>query len=97
MSETLPPEPELQPLSTMGGWWLSLDCGCGMHVDYPLRLLAQRAGATARLCDAMARMRCKRCGARPLTAKLVDRPDQVNTTRTPRAQVHPLCLDLRQI
>jgi hypothetical protein len=51
-------------------------CGCGYHVDYPIRLLIEHYGPDADLHLISARLRCMNCKGRPVSVQLVDRPDR---------------------
>ena len=51
-------------LGRLRGGMLRITCGCGHSGDVPVAALAARHGEDARVCDAIATMRCSGCGAR---------------------------------
>ncbi len=59
-------------LQTVRGRWLHLRCGCGTAEAQPVRLMIQNRpeAAAGTLADAVVRLRCGACGARPATVHL---------------------------
>ena len=51
-------------------------CRCGYPVDYPVRLLIEHYGPETDLHRISAPLRCLNCKERPVSVKLVDRPDR---------------------
>ncbi|MCW2318547.1 hypothetical protein M2322_004116 [Rhodoblastus acidophilus] len=61
------------PLSLLHGYWLETRCRCKLSYT-PLATLAERAGASTRLGEALPRLKCQTCGERPSEIALVDDP-----------------------
>ena len=72
-----PPERPLAPARDHLDWWLIIRCRCGYRVDFPIRLLARRHGLDTDLNLVGRRLRCQRCGQRPLEVQMTDRPDRM--------------------
>ena len=49
-------------LGTLGMYWLKVTCACGHEGKIAVPDLAGRYGGETRVRDAIARMRCSRCG-----------------------------------
>ena len=73
MPDDLPFDPA-GPLSAIPAWWLEVQCGCGRMTQIPVELLLQRHGLQVRAPALVARMRCSRCGAPPVSAEWIDNP-----------------------
>ena len=69
----------MDTLGEFAGWWIEARCGCGSVAYMPVKLLLQQHGPDAQVSALVARMRCKRCQARPAAADLIDSP-QAGTT-----------------
>ena len=74
-----PSEPPLStPIAELSGFWLQPRC-CGQTTSYlPCRLLAAQHGWNTPLSAVCARLRC-RCGERPATITMTDRPDRMGS------------------
>ena len=60
------------PLSALPSYWLGLQCGCGVVLHYPCKLLARRQGGDLLVGHALSRFRCKHCGRRPERVFITD-------------------------
>jgi hypothetical protein len=67
------PTPPIDSLAGVRDWWIWVGCGCG-HASYvPVKILIRQCGDTLRPAEVVARMKCRRCGARPpARAELID-------------------------
>jgi hypothetical protein len=61
------------PVRELGAYWLEMRCpGCGKLTQLPLKLMAARARRPVLLRDALPKLACADCGARPTTASVID-------------------------
>jgi hypothetical protein len=61
-------------LGELDGHWLEIDCGgCGALTYYPCKLLAKERG-TMRVSDALPRLRCQHCKAKPARVLMTNNP-----------------------
>lgn len=77
------------PFDTPAAWpghWLTVGCACGHEAHLPCKLLAREHGAGTQLAAIVARLRCRRCGARPTKAEL---RDDVQTSAPGYAKGYP--------
>lgn len=77
------------PLDTLAAWtghWLVVTCACGRRVQLPTKMLVRQHGDQTRLPGIVARLRCQRCGARPIEAEL---RDDVQTSASGYARGYP--------
>ena len=74
MPDDLPFVPDATLDLVDAGWWLELRCECERSTSIPHKLLARAHGAAARVPNLLARMRCARCGRRPIRAEWIDNP-----------------------
>ena len=68
-------EPFDAALSAVHEFWLELDFGCGRVVYIPVRRLLRRHKPSIRVREVVRRARCARCGLWPISAAIVERPD----------------------
>ena len=66
--------PDAPALADYPGWWLEARCSCGRSTQIPVRLLVQEWRGESLVGDIARRLRCRRCGARPEAAELVEDP-----------------------
>ncbi len=77
------------PIDTLAAWpghWLTVRCACGRTSHLPTKMLARQHGDQAKLAKLVARLRCERCGARPIEAEL---RDDVQTSASGYAKGYP--------
>jgi hypothetical protein len=61
-------------LDELAGHWMEIHCGgCGARTFYPCKLLAKERG-TMRVSDAIPRLRCQHCKARPVSVLMTNNP-----------------------
>jgi|HubBroStandDraft_6_1064221.scaffolds.fasta_scaffold2012541_1 hypothetical protein len=61
-------------LGELDGHWLEIYCGgCGARTFYPCKLLAKERG-TMPVADALPRLRCQHCKARPVRVLMTNNP-----------------------
>lgn len=78
--------PPIDTLAAHPGHWLVVACACGRRALLPTKMLARQHGAEARLQAIVARLRCEKCGARPIEAEL---RDDVQTSASGYARGYP--------
>jgi hypothetical protein len=78
--------PSLDTLAAHPGHWLTIGCACGRRIHLPTKMLARQHGGGARLPEIVARLRCRKCGARPIEADL---RDDVQTSASGFARGYP--------
>ena len=64
----------LGALRDLQGLWLRVQCACGRTTDRPIKMLARDHGGDALLQDLVPRLRCGRCRERPVSASLIESP-----------------------
>lgn len=64
--------PPLDTLAALSGHWITASCACGRTVHLPVKLLAREHGPETRVAAVVARLRCGKCGGRPIEAELRD-------------------------
>ncbi len=66
--------PPLDTLAALSGHWITASCVCGRMVHLPVKMLAREHGPETRVATVVARLRCEKCGARPIGAELIESP-----------------------
>lgn len=62
------------PIVELASWWLRIECDCPRYFGtlYPCRLMSAELGWSVPLVRILDRLKCSRCGARPVSVKLVE-------------------------
>lgn len=78
--------PPLDTLAAHPGHWLAVECACGHRAYLPTKMLGRQHGGQARIPELVARLRCSKCGGRPISADL---RDDIQTSASGYARGYP--------